>query len=49
MTSFAVAFETQKCEDCGVVNDVRLMPNYCHQAPIYKHMEKASRYHPEGY
>ena len=41
-------FLNQKCKDCGVLGDARLMPKHCHMKSIQKHPGDLTRYHPKG-
>lgn len=42
-----VIFEDYECEDCGVQGDRRLLPDYCHMEPLFKHPEPLRHYHPK--
>ena len=42
-----VIFEDVKCEDCGVVGDKRLLPDFCHMEKMYKHPQPLQHFHPQ--
>jgi hypothetical protein len=37
----------QRCVDCGVVNDVRLMPAHCHMEKAFVHGGSVVQFHPK--
>ena len=37
----------QKCLDCGLTGDVRLMSRYCHMESIFVHPGSEVKFHPE--
>lgn len=43
----AVVFKNQKCLDCGVTGDARLMPNFCHMEKVFVHPGSIVQYHPK--
>ena len=46
-TPIQVIFEDVQCQDCGVVGDKRLLPDYCHMEKIYQHPLPLKHYHPK--
>ena len=44
---FSVVFKNQKCLDCGLTGDVRLMSNYCHMEKVFVHPGSLIQYHPK--
>ena len=42
-----VIFEDARCEDCGVVGDKRLLPDFCHMEKMYHHPLPLHHYHPQ--
>jgi len=42
-----VIFEDSQCEDCGVIGDKRLLPDFCHMERIYDHPQPLKHFHPE--
>ena len=41
-----VIFSDVKCEDCGIVGDKRLLPDFCHMERLFKHPQPLKHYHP---
>ena len=41
-----VIFEDVRCEDCGIVGDRRLLPDFCHMEKMYTHPQPLSHFHP---
>lgn len=42
-----VIFEDVQCEDCGVVGDKRLLPEFCHMEKMYQHPQPLQHFHPQ--
>ena len=41
-----VVFRSNKCKDCGLVGDPRLLLPYCHLEPKLVHREEVAQHHP---
>ena len=41
-----VIFSDVKCDDCGIVGDKRLLPEFCHMEKLFKHPRPLRHFHP---
>ena len=44
---FLVVFKHQRCLDCGLTGDVRLMSRYCHMESVFVHPGSVVQFHPK--
>jgi len=42
-----VIFEDSRCDDCGVVGDKRLLPDFCHMEKTYQHPQPLKHFHSQ--
>ena len=40
-----VVFEDVRCEDCGIVGNRRLLPDFCHMERLFKHPQSLRHFH----
>ena len=41
-----VIFSDVKCDDCGIVGDKRLLPDFCHMEKLFTHPQPLRHFHP---
>ena len=42
-----MVFKDQRCLDCGLTGDVRLMSRYCHMESVFVHPGSVVQFHPK--